>query len=156
MIEAHKSLDRIKILFKRQEVMAGSKAKAKKDEDSFVEEHQCRFLEAMDDDFNTPAALGVLFDLVSETNKFVGQNSDNFEVMGQAVKTIEEFTRAIFGFSLTGDPQVLNVKEQKLLNERQEARKSKDFKKSDELRDLLKNHDIIVEDTKDGQVWRRV
>ena len=60
----------------------------------------------------------------------------------------------IFGVNFIKASEVSD-EEETFLAQRVEARKNKDFQKSDELRDLLKEKGIVVEDTKDGQIWRR-
>ncbi len=151
MMEAHKSLERIKILLARDKGIDGKVTP--KGEGQFVEDHKTRFLEEMDDDFNTPAALGVLFDLVTETNKFADTHREG-SVIDQAVLTIKELTSNIFGLSFDERERKLAVEEERLLDERVKARKNKDFKKSDEIRNLLKDRGIIVEDSKETQSWR--
>ena len=111
----------------------------------------------MDDDFNTPKALAALFHLISETNKFIEEQQSDANYAGviyHAVDALENLARNIFGLFLKEPERKLNKEEEVLLNERKAARSSKDFKRSDELRDLLKTKGIIVEDSKEGQTWR--
>ena len=72
----------------------------------------------------------------------------------RAVDTIESLSRNIFGLFLQEKDSDLTQEQRMLLQERLNARKKKDFKRSDNIRDLLKEKGVIVEDTKDGQVWR--
>jgi len=126
----------------------------------FVEKHRQRFIEALDDDFNTPVALSCLFDLVNETNKFIDSEKHNLrytEVIYRACEdTILELGNKIFGLfdDLSWEP--LNDEEKGLLEERLKARHNKDFKASDSFREELRKKGIIVEDTKDGQSHRRI
>ena len=126
----------------------------------FVEKHRQRFIEALDDDFNTPVALSCLFDLVNETNKFIDSEKHNLrytEVIYRACEdTILELGNKIFGLfdDLSWEP--LNDEEKGLLEERLKARHNKDFKASDSFREELRKKGIIVEDTKDGQSYRRI
>ena len=111
----------------------------------------------MDDDFNTALALGHLFDLVNATNKFIDkekESKDYLKVIYAAVETIEDLAKNIFGLFLREKDKDLDQEDEKLLEDRKTARLKKDFKRSDELRDLLKSRGIAVEDTKDGQSWR--
>ena len=62
----------------------------------------------------------------------------------------------VFGMKLADEAAGLSPEEEKLLAERVAARKAKNFKRSDELRDMLKARGIIVEDGKSGQTWRRI
>ena len=126
----------------------------------FIEKHKQRFIEALDDDFNTPIALSCLFDLASETNKFIDSEKHNpryTEVIYQACEdTILELGNKIFGLfdDLSWEP--LNDEEKSLLEERLKARQNKDFKASDSFREELRKRGIIAEDTKDGQSYRRI
>jgi cysteinyl-tRNA synthetase len=112
------------------------------------------FLAAMDDDFNTPKALSVIYDLVNECNKLMEGGGDDKKSALRAARDFIREAMHIFGLEFAKDTQA-SEDEMKLLKERITARQKKDFRKSDELRDLLKAKGIIVEDTKEGQIWRR-
>ncbi len=156
MNEAAKALDRFDILFwKAYELI--------KEQDivpiqaEFIQVHKQAFIEAMNDDFNTPKALGALFDLISATNKFIDEEKSNSHYLGvvyHAVDTIESFGRGIFGLFTKEVTKELTPELQSLLDERKKSRFEKNFKRSDELRDTLKRNGVAVEDTKDGQTWR--
>ena len=75
-------------------------------------------------------------------------------VIHSAVDTIESLASAIFGLFAREQHRDLSVDLQALLDERQAARAAKDFKRSDDLRDALRQKGVAVEDTKDGQTWR--
>ncbi|OGX07356.1 MAG: cysteine--tRNA ligase [Omnitrophica WOR_2 bacterium GWA2_47_8] len=155
--EAYKGLQRFDVLFwKAYGLLKGKKSSPAKGVD-FIEEHKEKFLSAMDDDFNTALALGHLFDLVNATNKFIDkekESKDYLKVIYAAVETIEDLAKNIFGLFLREKDKDLDQEDEKLLEDRKTARLKKDFKRSDELRDLLKSRGIAVEDTKDGQSWR--
>jgi cysteinyl-tRNA synthetase len=154
--DAHKALDRIDVLFwKAYELLDGQDAATQTAD--FVEQYKEMFLAAMDNDFNTPRALGIIFDLVTATNKFIDTEKNNKDYLGviyAATETLETFTKDIFGLFLTDVEKELPQEDSVLLEERKAARQNKNFKRSDEIRDLLKGHGIIVEDSKDGQSWR--
>ncbi|OGW78819.1 MAG: cysteine--tRNA ligase [Omnitrophica bacterium RIFCSPLOWO2_02_FULL_45_16] len=120
-----------------------------------------RFEEAMDDDFNTPMALAVLFDLVTYANIYMqGKTSfTEYEVNELIViKRVLTKLASVFGLNLSKLISKEEIDENdilKLIEERDEARRSKDFKKSDLIRDRLVMKGIILEDTKDGTTWRR-
>ncbi len=109
---------------------------------------------AMEDDFNTPKALSVIYDMVGECNKLIDGDTEEKKLMLREAMDFIKEASDIFGVNFIKSADVTS-EEEKLLQERVEARKNKDFQKSDELRDLLKEKGITVEDTKDGQVWRR-
>jgi len=154
--DAHQAMQRFDILFwKAYEVLKDKKAKSSSA--PFIESAKNNFIKAMDDDFNTPRALASLFDLVNETNKYIAQNklTDHYYgVIHSAVETIEMFLKDIFG--LLGNEKDLQLtQEQKdLIEQRAIAREKKEYQRSDELREQLKAHGIIVEDAQDGQTWR--
>ena len=157
MAEAHKALDRFDILFwKVSNILHGEEDFETREED-FIVRHKDAFLEAMDDDFNTPRALGALFDLVNDTNKFIDSQKSHPQyksVIYTAVDTMEDFLKNIFGLYAHDEAVDLTEESRKLLEERKKARASKNFKKSDEIRALLKQKGIIVEDGPQGQTWR--
>lgn len=112
------------------------------------------FLKAMDDDFNTPRALAILFELVNQTYKLRAEKKF-LNIAYQVNVFLSRLAREIFGLSFLFSQNDLTPQEARILAQRQEARLKKDFNKSDELRELLKTRGIIVEDSKKGQSWRR-
>jgi cysteinyl-tRNA synthetase len=128
------------------------------DEVDFVLDAKEKILEALDADFNTALALGHIFDLVTATNRFIdeGKQDDYFEgSVHLAGKFLREVLEGVLGLKLEEAVSGLSAEDEALVNERAEARKAKNWKRSDELRDLLKVRGIIVEDGKSGQVWKR-
>jgi cysteinyl-tRNA synthetase len=156
MEEAHKAVQKFDILFwKASEILKGKQPLPIKMD--FIDKHKTAFLDAMDDDFNTPQSLASLFNLINDTNKFIdeGKKDSQYEgVIYHAVDILENLARNILGLFTNEVHQELNAVQSQLIEERKNARLKKDFKKSDELRDALKQHGIVVEDTKDGQTWR--
>jgi len=117
-----------------------------------LEKFRVCFEEAMDDDFNTPLALAVLFDLVTYANKHI----DDAEAI--AAKNLLLELSGVFGLDLSKSVAVSGIDNNaisKLVEERNEARAKKDFKKSDDIRIKLASEGVIIEDTKDGTVWRK-
>lgn len=118
-----------------------------------------RFHAAMDDDFNTPEAIAVLFDLAKEINKTRGMDEQKSQYLGSLLnglgnilglleRNAEEFLR--------GDETDLDVtRVEELIKQRNEARMKKDWAASDRIRDELKDMRIILEDGPDGTTWRR-
>ena len=105
----------------------------------------------------TRVALAALFNLINDTNMYIDQNSDdpNYEgVVYHAVDILENLGREIFGLFGQEKENILTAEVEALLKARLEAREIKDFKRSDELRQLLKEKGIAVEDGKNGQTWR--
>jgi cysteinyl-tRNA synthetase len=129
-----------------------------------LEAYRRRFLEAMDDDFNTPQAIAVLFDLARETNQLLHAEA---KPGAEALRSIDEFFRTFGGEILGIVPEVLPPHLsvdgkleagliQLLIDVRAEARKQKHFALSDMIRDGLKRIGIALEDKKDGTVWKKV
>jgi len=160
ILEAKKEKERFLILFDKINRVQGSGGRVQEKEKLRPEiEFKKRFEEAMDDNFNTPAALASLFDAVTFANKRIYGQSSFSE---QEKQTLYEMKDNLLTFShILG----LNLSEnisvevdsdhiEKLITERNVARKDKDFKKSDEIRKKLSDMNIIIEDTKDGTKWR--
>jgi cysteinyl-tRNA synthetase len=88
---------------------------------------------------------------------YIDQNSDDPNYLGviyHAVDILENLARNIFGLFLQEKTQELSEELKTLLEERVKARELKNFKRSDELRILLKEKGVTVEDGKNGQTWR--
>jgi len=112
------------------------------------------FIEAMDDDFNTPLALAALYELVKAINT-ARDNGANDEQLKPAQSMLRELT-TVLGLRLqekTGSSEV-EALVNALIVERNEARKRKQWARSDEIRDQLKEMGVTIEDSKDGTKWR--
>lgn len=127
-----------------------------------------RFTEAMDDDFNTAAALGHVFELIRELNRFldsrpsgdraedlVRRTEENLNKVGKIFnifnRTPQEWYRSLLkikGIPLTEDDIIAKIKE------RQDARLAKDWARADNIRKELEEKGIILEDRKEGTVWK--
>ncbi|MHB1376530.1 MAG: cysteine--tRNA ligase [Candidatus Humimicrobiaceae bacterium] len=128
------------------------------------------FISIMDEDFNSAGAIGILFDAIKTVNTII--QDSGFVPDEKLIDDLASFYKkivelyAIFGIDLEKelssgltDTQAasgnLNADEiEKLVNERDEARKNRDFKKSDEIRDTLLEAGIILDDRKEGTIWR--
>ena len=111
------------------------------------------FGEALDDDLNVSAALAVLFDLVRELNRRIDGRSLS---TADAVTALDRVRSLDEVLGVLPDPaDDLDEMTKRLLDERAAARASRDWAASDRLRDELADRGIAVEDTRDGQRWRR-
>lgn len=111
-----------------------------------------RFDGALSDDLNMPEALGSLFSFVRR----VHQMGANWEESHRALQFLSEADQ-ILGVIGKPEEEVLEDEEiLKLIEERQEARKRKDYERADRIRDYLKQKGIILEDTREGTRWRRI
>ncbi|MBQ4530617.1 MAG: cysteine--tRNA ligase [Lachnospiraceae bacterium] len=144
------SAERIKGLLEKAEgtLKAEEKALLEK-KDSFA----AKFEAAMDDDFNTADAISALFEYVKFINVEAGENSSK-ELLQELVKTFEKLAD-VLGIILEQKEEILDEEIEKLIEERQNARKEKNFKRADEIRDILLEKGIILKDTREGVQWKR-
>ena len=112
-----------------------------------------RYDEAMDDDFNTADAISVIFELVKFINTNTSENSSKefVEALSKQLATLAD----ICGLILTRKEEILDQEIEDLIAARQAARKEKNFKLADEIRDTLLQKGIILEDTREGVKWKR-
>ena len=126
----------------------------KEDEDiSKLVELKKEFLDCMDDDLNTADAISKVYELIRYANTF-DENTD-LKVVKGAVKLLSDLT-SVLGLLYKEEDDNLDEKVEKLIKEREEARKNKDFKRADEIRDILKEMNIELKDTRNGVIWKRV
>jgi cysteinyl-tRNA synthetase len=112
-----------------------------------------RFVAAMDDDFNTPQALGVLFDLsraLYERLERVGTNSTAREALGAGVAELQRLGGSLGLFQQGWTPAGPPPEVERLVAERTEARRRRDWRRSDELRQAIHNLGWQIEDTAAG------
>ena len=112
------------------------------------------FEAAMDDNLNTSVALAALHNLVRETNTALAEEKISTGDREKILDAIERMDSVlnIFGEART---EMLDAEIEALIEERQEARRNRNFARSDEIRDLLSEKGIVLEDTKDGVRWKR-
>ncbi|MGN1385164.1 MAG: cysteine--tRNA ligase [Bacillus sp. (in: firmicutes)] len=118
-----------------------------------VEELHNQFITEMDDDFNTANGISVLFELSKQANYYLMEQQTHTEVLQAFIHEFEELF-GVLGLSLQGE-ELLDEEIEQLIEERIQARKNRDFKRSDEIRDELKARNIILEDTPQGTRWKR-
>ncbi|ASJ56751.1 cysteine--tRNA ligase [Brevibacillus formosus] len=113
-----------------------------------------RFIAEMDDDINTANAITVIFDVVKEANLYLRhQNVGETEVRAY-MDLLVELTE-VLGLEIAEEQGLLDSEIDALIEERTEARKARNFARSDEIRDLLAAKGIVLEDTPQGVRWRR-
>lgn len=116
-------------------------------------EYKLKFEEAMDDDFNTADAVSAIFELVkfSNSNTSVENSKEFLNKLYEEIKNLCD----ILGILVDKKEEILAEEIERLIEERQEARKSKNFARADEIRDELLAQGIILEDTREGVKWKK-
>ncbi len=122
--------------------------------DARIAEIRSRFHDRMGDDFNTPDAITAVFDLVSEANLVLKREVAGGAVLGVLIAAIAELD-GVLGFLPAGGADLLDEEIDRLIEERKEARLAKNWARADEIRDLLAEQGIVLEDTPQGIRWRR-
>jgi cysteinyl-tRNA synthetase len=159
LADMEKGIAKFRAWLGRAKQIPVSKLDVRLEDVEFLVDAKEKIIQAMDEDFNTALALGYVFELVTSANRFIdaGKQDDYFAGSVQAtVKFLREFLGEVLGLDLDETGAGLSADEAGLLNERSEARNSKNWKRSDELRDILKSRGVHVEDGKAGQTWRRI
>lgn len=116
-----------------------------------------KYIEKMDDDFNTADAITAIFDLIKDTNTNINGNSSK-ELAKKALNLIRELGGPLGILQKSTKADLADEAEEieALIEQRQEARKNKDFALADKIRDDLKARNIILEDTPQGVRWKKV
>lgn len=111
-----------------------------------------RFTEEMDDDFNTANGITVVYELAKWLNMYSEQAAVSQVVLEKARAT---FTQLLDVFGIVFQEELVDADIEAFIEERNQARKDRNFSRSDEIRDLLKEQGIILEDTPQGTRWRK-
>ena len=113
-----------------------------------------KYIEKMDDDFNTADAITAIFDLIKDVNINVNIDSSK-ELITGCLNLIRELGKPL-GMLQKSTKVNLDDEIQKLVNERQQARKDKNWALADKIRDDLKSRGIVLEDTPQGIRWHKI
>ncbi|MGE7781906.1 cysteine--tRNA ligase [Peribacillus sp. NPDC097264] len=119
-----------------------------------IDELHEQFIKEMDDDFNTANAISILFELSKQANYYLMEKNTNQEVIKAFLGKFQNLL-SVLGFSLEEEEGLLDEEIESLIQQRIQARKDRNFGLSDEIRDRLKNMNIILEDTPQGTRWKR-
>lgn len=159
---AYTALNRMYIARNRmQALLAAAKEQPMTEEETAMvgrlQEYEKHFDEAMDNDMNTAEAIGAIFELVKEANVSLNEQSSKAAVEA-ALKSFTSLT-GVLGLAqkekLEEKAEEIPAEIQAIVDERAEARKNKDWKRSDELRDAIKAAGYILEDSREGQKVRK-
>ncbi|PKL17014.1 MAG: cysteine--tRNA ligase [Spirochaetae bacterium HGW-Spirochaetae-5] len=115
------------------------------------------FSETVDNDLNISGGLGVFFEFIHKVNSMISEDKISQKDAEKIIGTVKRLDQ-VFGFVFSAAEEESDADRERidaLVNERIEAKKSKQFARADEIRDILKNEGIILEDTKDGTRWKR-
>ncbi|MYL47043.1 cysteine--tRNA ligase [Virgibacillus halodenitrificans] len=156
---AENSLERIKTAYSNLEHRKNSSmdlVSNQKQEDwlNKIEELRKRFEEEMDDDFNTANAISVIFDITKEANVYLQESQTSTKIIEAFQESIRDLMN-VLGVTVEEEADLLDEDIEALIAERNEARKTRDFARADEIRDMLKEKGIMLEDTAQGVRWRR-
>lgn len=157
--KAKTALSRFYHAFKAYEQVFGQ-TKTSHLEQTYVE----RFNTAMRDDFNTPEAMAILFELIRELNRAVKEEQSDLattlystlrvltDILGLVQHHVDDFLKSTIGHEDSGlsDSEI-----ETLIQQRADAKKAKDFAGADAIRKSLLDSGIVLEDTRQGTVWRR-
>lgn len=122
---------------------------------------ESRFNEAMDDDFNTPRALAVLFDLVTEVNKAAREQSEQTKPLAAELKRLAGMIGLLqqdpdaFLKGDAGEDGLDAEAIEALIEQRNQARKDRDFAEADRIRDELLAQGVVLKDSREGTSWYR-
>ena len=119
-----------------------------------VNEVKRQFEEAMDDDFNTANGISALFELARVANMYLKESNTEEQVLKKILETFDVLGE-VLGIKFSLENELLDEEIEALIEERNMARKNRDFARSDEIRDQLLNMNIILEDTRQGTRWKR-
>lgn len=150
------SLDRILNAYNEALERVDKAISTDKDESEleFVQDNLKAFEAAMDDDFNTANAITAWHELATRLNKYMRRDTTNKDVLNAYIDAYKAYGEVI-GITLEQDELLLDEEIEALIEEREAARKEKNFERADEIRDELHEKGILLEDTKDGVKFRR-
>ena len=158
MESAGKGLERIvnaaqNLKFLAENAQTEGMSEAEKEAYAKTEDFVKAFERAMEDDFNTADAIAAIFDLVKYANTTADENSSK-EYVSNLRSLLEKLTD-VLGIIVDKPEEILDEEIEKMIEDRQAARKAKDFAKADAIRDELLAKGIVLEDTREGVKWKR-
>ena len=159
LIQAKSALERIKTAKSSLEFISTNGSDTLTDKESaFVASlpiYRDKFVEAMDDDFNTADAISVIFELVRESNTIAAEQSPSKEFANVTLEMLNELVDVLGLIYGEGENSELDAEIEELINKRQNARKEKNWAEADAIRDKLQEMGIVLEDTPQGVKYKR-
>ena len=154
--EAQTNLQKLRTTYENAKFRLNSSHNQASDEEvnaPVLEEFEERFIKEMDDDFNAANGITVVYELAKWLNLASEDPETDLALLAAGLAKFSEWL-TIFGIYFVSE-ELLDEEIEQLINERIAARKAKDFARSDQIRDELKEQGIILEDTPQGTRWRR-
>ncbi|MGG0178759.1 cysteine--tRNA ligase [Gottfriedia acidiceleris] len=155
--EAKNGFERIKTAYQNSKHRLESSTNLTEDDNKWLKEiadEKAVFTKVMDDDFNTANAISVLYQLAKLANQYLLETHTSTNVLNQLVATFDELSN-VLGITLVKEEAMLDDEIEALIQKRTDARKNRDFALADQIRDQLKEMNIIIEDTPQGIRWKR-
>ncbi|MEI2666339.1 cysteine--tRNA ligase [Rossellomorea sp. LJF3] len=153
---AETSLDRIKTAYENLKHRKESSTNLTDNNQEWLDKIdalKAQFITDMDDDFNTANAISILFELSRQANYYLMEKNTSTEVIDGFLHQFEDFF-SVLGLTLQ-EAGMLDEEVEEMIEKRIQARKDRNFQLADEIRDTLKDMDIILEDTPQGTRWKR-
>lgn len=126
-----------------------------KQQEDLLTQTKTRFEEAMDDDFETPRALAACFDLIKALNKYIDDQGLAVSTRQKAQQLFTDFDK-VLGIFTPSQTEEISEELLALIQAREDARKQRDWQKSDQIRSQLLEQGIQLEDTAQGTVWKKI
>ena len=117
--------------------------------------HKQHFIDAMQEDFNTAGAVSAIFDLARDINTHLGASSTHSKELAQFALDLYNELTGVLGLLYNRQSDNLDSEIESIIEQRQAARKARNFAEADRSRDELKAKGIILEDTPQGVKWKR-
>jgi cysteinyl-tRNA synthetase len=152
--EASKSITRIQTTLDRILELRPSPLEISEPK-NYAKESYEEFLNGLGEDLNTPKALGSLFEFLKTINHSLDEGSLKSEDLDDILSYFQKINLFLDVLQFENSQTIEDNEIESLIEKRVEARKNKDFKTSDEIRDLLFKKGILLEDTKTGMKWKR-
>ncbi|HWO78571.1 MAG TPA: cysteine--tRNA ligase [Bacillus sp. (in: firmicutes)] len=153
---AAKSLERLKTSFQNLQHRKEISVNLGENDEKWLKIIQSlhdEFVKEMDDDFNTANGISVLFELAKQANYYLMEKNSSVEVLDAFINKFKDFF-SVLGITIE-EQELLDEEIEALIEQRIQARKDRNFTLADEIRDRLKEQNIILEDTPQGTRWKR-
>jgi cysteinyl-tRNA synthetase len=151
---AQTSLNRIVTCIENLEFLRGKgeEGSISSDDKDVLDGYKDKFIEAMEDDLNTAEAIAFIFEAVRTINSNTKNNPTNAYI-NYSLSLLSELT-GVLGIANSEKSEADSTEIEKLIADRATAKKEKDFKKADEIRQALLDMGVIIEDTREGTKWK--